>query len=330
MAEPWPICMYDRHPVLALGGRFSGFLESAKGIARRLPILTAAPASLGLLWNASGHGEGRVSMGYPDSKTSRNAACAPRLPAIRKSLRDVARRFAPAFLVPLLVLVGPTDGRAQDVPVELELVLLADSSSSIQGDEFDLQIGGYATAFHDPGVIAAIEALGGNGIAVTFVQWSASFQQIDSVGWTHIRGADDSRRFGSAIAAQARRFKGFGTGTGAALEYGAALFANNGYAGRRRVIDITSDEHSNTGPHPKDRRDMIVANWITINGLAILDDSFDLEGYFRRYVIGGPGAFVMAVGSYRDFAEAIKLKLIREISDDSLAGGATAPPRERG
>lgn len=267
-------------------------------------------------------------MAYPGSNTLRNHA--PDQEGILKSLHKAARRLAPAFLIPLLLVAGPAAGRAQDIPVELELVLLADSSSSIQGDEFDLQIGGYATAFHDPGVIAAIEALGGNGIAVVFVQWSASFQQIDAVDWTHIRGPDDSRRFGGAIAAQARRFKGFGTGTGAALEYGAALFANNGYAGRRRVIDITSDEHSNTGPHPKDRRDAIVADWITINGLAILDDSFDLEDYFRRYVIGGPGAFVMAVGSYRDFAEAIKLKLIREISDDSLAGDAATPPRERG
>ena len=208
---------------------------------------------------------------------------------------------------------------AQDIPVELEIVLLADTSSSITGPEFDLQIGGYAAAFQDQGVIDANTELGGNGIAVTFIQWSASFQQIDAVGWTHIRSPDDAIVFGRAIAEQSRRFVGFGTATGSAIAYGIARFAGNGFDGRRRVIDLSSDENSNQGAHPRGQRTDIIANDITLNGLAILDDDFALESYFRQNVIAGPGAFVMAVASYADFAEAIKLKLIREISDTPLA-----------
>ena len=36
--------------------------------------------------------------------------------------------------------------------------------------------------------------------------------------------------------------------------------------------------------------------------------------YFRKNVIGGPGAFVIRAHSFDDYAEAIRLKLLREIS----------------
>jgi len=209
--------------------------------------------------------------------------------------------------------------RSAEIGVELELVLLADASSSIRGGEFDLQVGGYANAFRDRQVIDAILALGGGGIAVTFVQWSATFQQFDTVPWRHIQTPADAETFARAVETQARRVVSFGTATGNAMVYGAGLFAGNGFAGRRRIIDISSDEHSNQGPHPSGVRGAILAQGITINGLAILDDSFDLRGYFTDAVIGGPGAFVIAVESYQDFARAIRLKLVREISGQPLS-----------
>lgn len=202
--------------------------------------------------------------------------------------------------------------------VELELLLLADTSSSIEGNEFDLQINGYANAFRDPQVIAAIEELGGNGIAVSFVQWSATFQQYDVVPWYRIYDAATAHAFATQVETQARQFIGFGTATGSALAKGNRRFTDNGFQGKRKVIDITSDERSNMGPHPRSVRDNILADGVTINGLAILDDSFDLEGYFREAVIGGPDSFVITAESYNDFVWAIRLKLVREISGAPL------------
>lgn len=225
--------------------------------------------------------------------------------------------MARAAMLGLLGLLAAQAG-AQEVPVELELVLLADASSSIAGDEFDLQIGGYAAAFRDPRVIAAIREIGPGGIAVTFVQWSAPFQQYDVVGWRHLRGAAEAAAFAAEIEAGARRIRSYGTATGSALAHGARRFEDNGFAGRRLVIDISSDEHSNQGPHPSGVRDRVLARGITVNGLAILDDAFDLEDWFRANVTGGPDSFVMAVATYADFAEAIRLKLIREIGGDAL------------
>lgn len=213
---------------------------------------------------------------------------------------------------------NPSDA-ADRVPVELELVLSADASSSIRGNEFELQVLGYANAFRDPVVIDVIMDLGGNGIAAMFVQWSASFQQIEVVEWTHIRNREDALAFAGAIEKQARRFTGFATATGSAMMHAADAIDGNGFAGARKVIDISSDERSNHGRHPESARDEILPRGMTINGLAVLDDDDDMVRYFKDHVIGGPGAFVVSVDGFEDFAEAIKLKLVREISSDPLA-----------
>ena len=232
-----------------------------------------------------------------------------------------------ALLCALLVL-SPA-ARAETINVELELVLAADASSSIRGGEFDLQVGGYASAFRDARVIRAIESLGGNGIAVTFVHWSAAFQQLVVVPWMQVQDRARAEAFAAAIERQARRFTTFGTATGSAMEHAAGLIDGNDFAGRRRVIDISSDERSNQGPQPAGRRDAITARGITINGLVVLDDHEDLLTYFRDNVIGGDDAFVMAVESYADFADAIKRKLIREIRSRPLAQNPSPPLRGR-
>jgi hypothetical protein len=227
-----------------------------------------------------------------------------------------------SFILPLLF---ANLSHAQETKVELELVLSADASSSIRGTEFDLQVTGYANAFRDQGVIEAIRELGDNGIAVMFVQWSAMFQQVETVPWMHIRTRADAEGFAVAIEGQARRFTSFGTATGAAMEHAADLIEKNGYDGSRKVIDISSDERSNQGPHPVGIREAILARGITINGLVVLDDDEDLTGYFQQNVIGGEDAFVLAVESYEDFAEAIRLKLIREISAVPVADAGGSP-----
>jgi hypothetical protein len=73
----------------------------------------------------------------------------------------------------LLALATPTLAQTE---VDLELVLMADSSGSISGDEIAFQRQGYATALTDPDVIAAIAGTAYGNIAVTYVEWG----QFDS------------------------------------------------------------------------------------------------------------------------------------------------------
>ncbi len=59
----------------------------------------------------------------------------------------------------LLAVAAPAAAVAQDVPVDVELVLAVDVSASIDGGEVNLQRAGYVAALTDPRVISAM--LGG-------------------------------------------------------------------------------------------------------------------------------------------------------------------------
>jgi hypothetical protein len=68
----------------------------------------------------------------------------------------------------------------------------------------------------------------------------------------------------------------------------------------------------------------LVARGATINGLAISRrgspdianslDAGNLGWYYEECVIGGPGAFVIAVSDEADFVTAVRRKLVREIA----------------
>ena len=80
---------------------------------------------------------------------------------------------------------------------------------------------------------------------------------------------------------------------------------------------------TNAGGDPDPVRDAAALAGITINGLAILNESPSLDRYYAEHVIGGPDAFVMAAKDFRDFVHAIRHKLLREIRGAPLAD--TAP-----
>src|SRR3546814_1816463 len=65
-------------------------------------------------------------------------------------------------------------------PVRLELVLAVDCSSSVNRDEFTLQMEGIAGAFEDGAVLAALAQIGEAGIAVGLLQWSSAGAQTRS------------------------------------------------------------------------------------------------------------------------------------------------------
>ena len=61
-------------------------------------------------------------------------------------------------------------------------------------------------------------------------------------------------------------------------------------------------------------RDWVVASGITINGLAIIGPDDGLPDYYRDNIIGGPNAFVIPAKSFKDYPDAIRKKLLREIT----------------
>jgi Protein of unknown function (DUF1194) len=209
-------------------------------------------------------------------------------------------------------------------PVELELVLGVDTSMSVAPDEFALQMAGYAKAFRHPEVVQAIRGAAG-GIAVTLVQWADSYQQAVAIDWTWVGDGGSAFGFADRIASTGRRFTGPGTALATALDYCLRRFEDNGFEGQRRVVDLSGDGRDNRGPRVTAARGRALWAGITVNGLAILNDEPFLDRYFKRQVIAGADAFVVAAADYHDFAEAIVRKLVREIAGPQLVR-PTAPP----
>ncbi len=236
------------------------------------------------------------------------------------------RRGRLACLALALLLLGlDRPAPACAAAVDLELVLGVDTSMSVAGDEFALQMAGYARAFRQPEVLQAIANAGANGIAVSLVQWADSAQQAVSIGWTWIGDPASAAGFADRIGATGRRFTGPGTALATALGFCLRLFDGNGFEGRREVVDLSGDGRDNRGPQITLVRDRALATGITVNGLAIVSDEPFLDRYYEHQVIAGPDAFVVAAASYGDFADAIVKKLVREIAGPPLAR-RPAPP----
>ncbi|SMF20542.1 Protein of unknown function [Tistlia consotensis] len=232
-------------------------------------------------------------------------------------------------LLLLLVAIAlglPGSARAATA-VDLELVLAVDASSSVTSWEFDLQMQGLSDAFRDPAVQGAIRAAGDLGIAVTLVQWSGRDRQIKAVEWTLVYDAASADEFAADIDAAPRFVTGGSTAIGNAIGFSHQLILSNAYQGARKAIDVSGDGRTNQGVQTPVLRDAAIADGITVNGLTILNEDPSVDTYYRDNVIGGSGAFLITATDYRDFARAIKLKLIREIGGPPLV---MAPPERSG
>jgi hypothetical protein len=218
-------------------------------------------------------------------------------------------------------LAGALPARAA-TPVAVQLVLAVDVSGSVSEDRFELQRDGYAAAFRDPAVQAAISSTSTGSIAVAMMQWTGPALHVVAADWTLIDGTAAAERFAAAIERAPRALFGGGTSISGAIDYAQAMLGRSPYLGQRRVIDVSGDGANNRGRPVEDARDAAVQAGVVINGLPILTLEPDLDDYYRQSVIGGPGAFVVAVRSYEEIAAALRGKLITEI-----AGGGVLPPR---
>ena len=232
----------------------------------------------------------------------------------------------------LLILVLPALPHAAAQTVDLQLVLAADVSRSIDDDEFKLQRQGYANAFKDPRVLRAIRSGQFGRIAVCYFEWSGPESMAMIADWTVIGDEESAAVFSDTIAMAQRPFANR-TAIGAAIDFARAQFPRSGIDSQRRVIDVSGDGTNTNGREPAPARDEAMAAGITINGLVILSPEpmpwnpyhthppGGLENYYRENVAGGPGAFVLVVEDFNSFAYAVVNKLVREIAAAGMPDG---------
>ena len=192
------------------------------------------------------------------------------------------------------------------------LVLVVDSSGSIDAYEYRLQHEAYVAVLRDPDIALLLE-----GAQVAIVEFAEVPEVI--VDWS-----TDPDQAAATYAAHERRvaWPGPASTTGIARALGLALDMLEGKPGRK-VIDISGD-----GP---DNVDWVAAVWsqreraremlIEINGLAIpTAEDPDVDRYYADNVING---FLEVSREHVAFERTLRMKMHIEIAGEmQTAGGA--------
>jgi Ca-activated chloride channel family protein len=194
---------------------------------------------------------------------------------------------------------------------ETALLLSIDVSGSIDGGDYRLQTGGLAAALQEPEVA---EALVKGQIALAVVQWSGTDEQALVLAWQRMLTDRDVTRFAARAAAIPRAFSGSDTAVGQGLRFATAQFAAVPDC-RRKVIDVSGDGQENAGFTDAQARNEALDASIQINAIAIEEPgpAFPITNYYRRWVVT-PGGFVVTARGLQDYAETLRLKLLRELT----------------
>jgi len=208
--------------------------------------------------------------------------------------------------------------------VDVELVLAADVSASMDEIELKAQRQGHIDALLHPEILQAIHEGMFGCIAVSYIEWAS--QQLVVVDWYVLKDQTDVselvEHLSHAVLEPARNEA---TNIASALSFARELLLNNKYVAPRMVIDISGDGMNTTSEELLGReRSGVIEAGITINGLAMMfpgeeantlrTGQLNLPWYFEDCVIGGMGAFQVSVRTVRDFPYSIRRKLLREIA----------------
>jgi hypothetical protein len=234
----------------------------------------------------------------------------------RRQLTTVRRgaAWALALMIPFLAVLGTSQAASAQTTVDLQLALMVDASGSVNSYRFELQKRGYVAALRNPHVLGAI--LGGRtqSIAISLVQWTGPFLQVVVLPWTQVKDEASIMSAASIVERTPRQLFGGGTSISGAIDYAMGMFSQSPFKAERQVIDVSGDGSNNGGRSVIRARDEAVEKGVTINGLPILAVEPYLDEYYRDYVIGGPGSFMIVAKDFESFGEAIVKKMIVEIA----------------
>ena len=215
----------------------------------------------------------------------------------------------------------PAFARDQGIAVDAELVFGVDISYSMNSEEQRLQRDGYVKALTSPEFLNAVKSSALGKVAIAYIQWASYNDQNTVLDWTLISSPESAREAAGKLAAapyrRARR-----TSISGGVDAAARMFVGNGFKGARQIIDISGDGPNNDGRPVTAARDDAIAKGITINGLPLEGirpylgpaDIKDLDIYYEDCVVGGPDSFMIAIHDVKQFVDATRTKLVREIA----------------
>jgi hypothetical protein len=204
------------------------------------------------------------------------------------------------------------------IRTDANIVTGLDVSDSMDGEETQIQIEGMAIAMQAPEVLSAIGSGRYGQIGFAVFLWAEHSIPVFA-SWELISSRQDAREIADDMVLRLRTILdskpmqlGELTDVSAAMEYGAEMLRTSPYAGDRMIMNIVGDGVDNVGEGPQRVRDALVARDVTIDGVAIGGDPSVLD-YFRRHVIGGPMAFVLAAKDREKLIEVLARKFMTEI-----------------
>ncbi|TRD23063.1 DUF1194 domain-containing protein [Palleronia caenipelagi] len=211
-------------------------------------------------------------------------------------------------------------GTAADAECRQALALGLDISGSVDAREYRLQLDGLAAALMSDEVQSAFFAIRSSHVDVAVYEWSGQQSTRITVPWTEVTAPDALAGIATRLSQARRPAADTTTALGAAMTTGATLLAERDCW--RRVLDLSGDGISNTGPRPRDIR--LSDSELTINGLVVAAEgasqadrspvaAHELRRYFEAEVIRGPHSFVETAIGFENYSNAIKRKLLREL-----------------
>lgn len=208
---------------------------------------------------------------------------------------------------------------ADTVWTDVNIVTGLDFSGSIEPRDAQVQIDGITMAIRSPQVIAAIKNGNHGRIGFALFVWASGNYPI-LVTWRQISSAEEavavadevSTGLHALIGSEALVKLGALTDLSNALDYGGEMLHAAPFATNHRIINIIGNGIDNVGEGVRPTRDRLVAEGITINGVALGRDR-TFFAYLKRDVIGGPDSFALMANDPEMLVEVVARKFVTEI-----------------
>jgi len=215
---------------------------------------------------------------------------------------------------------------ADSVWTDVNIVTGLDFSGSIEPHDAQVQIDGITMAIRSPQIIAAIKNGNHGRIGFALFVWASGNYPI-LMTWRQISSAEDaaavadevSSRLHALLGSDALVKLGALTDLSGALDYGGEMLNAAPFTTNHRIINIIGNGIDNVGEGARPTRDRLVAEGITINGVALGRDR-TFFAYLKRDVIGGPESFALMADDPEMLVEVVARKFVTEIVLN--AGGA--------
>lgn len=218
----------------------------------------------------------------------------------------------------LIALAASVVGARQAWPaesVDAAIVFVVDSSSSVSVSERRTARQAHAYALASGPVLEGIAQGRARRIAVSYIEFGDMAQVI--VDWTIIDGQTAAVTVANAIMS-ASNDVGYTTQISHGLRLALRQLEALPWPSEKLVVDVMGDGADRRPVEDLSAaRDALVAAGATINALPLViapDGSPEaLTIYYRRYVMGGLGAFTMPVDRIEELPAALRRKLVLEL-----------------